>query len=137
MTYIADENGYRAKVDYTPARPGEATTAGLGINPPIIRPQQRPPSGFNHPFAAQRTEVTAGSVRQSQEENPQESDSLLGDFEALDVEELGILSPSTEFPIQRSARKLANPAPRRAGRVRPRFENYYQTPYSTVHRYGY
>jgi len=29
VTYIADEAGYRAKVDYTPATPGEATTAGL------------------------------------------------------------------------------------------------------------
>ena len=29
VTYIADEAGYRAKVDYTPATPGEATTANL------------------------------------------------------------------------------------------------------------
>ena len=29
VTYVADEAGYRAKVDYTPGRPGEATTAGL------------------------------------------------------------------------------------------------------------
>ncbi|EFX86616.1 hypothetical protein DAPPUDRAFT_97747 [Daphnia pulex] len=31
VTYIADEGGYRAKVDYTPAAPGEATTAGKGL----------------------------------------------------------------------------------------------------------
>ena len=30
VTYVADEAGYRAKVDYTPAHPGEATTAGAG-----------------------------------------------------------------------------------------------------------
>jgi len=23
VTYVADENGYRAKVDYTPSKPGE------------------------------------------------------------------------------------------------------------------
>lgn len=34
VTYIADENGYRAKVEYSPARPGEATTAGIGPGAP-------------------------------------------------------------------------------------------------------
>lgn len=47
VTYIADENGYRAKVEYTPARPGEATTAGqltqplpAGSNPVIVQQQR-------------------------------------------------------------------------------------------------
>ena len=31
VTYVADEKGYRAKVDYTPAAPGAATTAGAGL----------------------------------------------------------------------------------------------------------
>ena len=42
VTYIADAAGYRAKVDYTPATPGEATTAGLNTagstNPLSILP---------------------------------------------------------------------------------------------------
>lgn len=143
MTYIADENGYRAKVDYTPARPGEATTAGLGINPPIIRPQQQPPPGFGHPFAAQRTGVTTGSLRQNEESNSQATDPLPDDIDALDVEELDVPSSPTDPTVQRSARKLVNPASRpwnlnRSGRVRyrPRIESY-QTPYSLVNRYAY
>lgn len=94
VTYIADENGYRAKVDYTPARPGEATTAGLGspvAGPPIIQPPpQQPPlarpqpplpplppppfllPGFNSPplGARQQTVVEASpSMRETEERN--------------------------------------------------------------------
>lgn len=118
VTYIADENGYRAKVDYTPGRPGEATTAGLGVPPPI--PQQGPlrPGPFNVPFAAQKTaEMTSVSstVQETQEQSP-----LLrrGDDDAVtkdiaDAEQIDLPSPDgsdgqkeDSLTVKRGTRRL-------------------------------
>ena len=48
VTYVADEAGYRAKVDYTPAFPGEATTAGLNAQTSVPVSAAIAPNGVNH-----------------------------------------------------------------------------------------
>merc|ERR1740128_1153477 len=56
VTYVADEAGYRAKVDYTPARPGEATTAGLNT----AGSQSVPVTASLNTAGSQSVPVTAG-----------------------------------------------------------------------------
>lgn len=117
VTYIADENGYRAKVEYSPARPGEATTAGLGTPP--IAPHQPPPlppppilpmplPGFVPPFAAQRKgSDPAGngpSLRQTQDQN---GNGEREDVIPVDVEQIDVPGPDAPV-VQRSARRLGS-----------------------------
>ena len=129
VTYIADENGYRAKVEYSPARPGEATTAGLGT-PPIVQPPlpplppppMKPLPGFGLPFGAQRAGSNNPSLRQTQDTNGnQERDD---DVNPVDVEQFDVFGPDAPF-VQRSTRRLgsltSDPSP--AGRAGQGFQS--------------
>lgn len=115
MTYIADEGGYRAKVDYTPARPGEATTAGLAT-PPILA--QQPPllAGLlNAPFQRTGVEAVGPLAKETEELIPKASvliaakpERTLG-VETVDVERLDMADPPEAKALQREspARMLA------------------------------
>ena len=132
VTYIADENGYRAKVDYTPGRPGEATTAGLGVPPPPI-PQAGPlrpplPGPFNVPlFAAQKnaemtsstsiTEETQGAsplLRRDDDANPTSRNK-----DILDVEQVDLLSPDGSDATEDEDRPTVKRGTRRLGSMAP------------------
>lgn len=140
VTYIADENGYRAKVDYTPGRPGEATTAGLGVPPP---PQQGPlrPGPFNVvPFAAQKNaDAEMAAVEETQGQSPllRRGDAVTKE-DILDVEQVDLPSAGDDASeadedherptVKRGTSRLGSMAPirleayptysSRAGRVR-------------------
>ena len=132
VTYIADENGYRAKVDYTPGRPGEAATAGLGVPPPPI-PQAGPlrpplPGPFNVPlFAAQKnaemtsstsiTEETQGAsplLRRDDDANPTSRNK-----DILDVEQVDLPSPDGSDATEDEDRPTVKRGTRRLGSMAP------------------
>ena len=118
-------------MDYTPGRPGEATTAGLGVPPPI--PQQGPlrPGPFNVPFAAQKNGEMAAEETQGQSPLLRRDDAVAKE-DILDVEQVDLPSPDAsdadeERPtVKRGTRRLGSMAPimayptysSRAGRVR-------------------
>ncbi|XP_057375034.1 uncharacterized protein LOC130695986 [Daphnia carinata] len=155
VTYIADENGYRAKVDYTPGRPGEATTAGFGVPPPVpLRP-----GPLNVPFAAQKTAEIASVVEETQEQSPllRRSDDDAVTKDIVDAEQIDLLSydgsDEDRTTVKRGTRRLGS-MPKlahlsynnRAGRIRfndaytsvPRFGSLanYRSPY-TAARFAY
>ncbi|XP_032785804.2 uncharacterized protein LOC116923447 [Daphnia magna] len=137
VTYIADENGYRAKVDYTPGRPGEATTAGLGVPPPVPAPLR--PGPFNVPFAAQKTAEITSVVEETQEQSPllrrREDDAVSKDIVDAEQIDLPLFDGQDEDrpTVKRGTRRLgsmpksANLAyNNRVGRIR--FDAYTRVP---------
>ena len=57
VTYVADVAGYRAKVDYTPAAAGEATTAGFNVGSASVIPSASAasPSAVPYPLSVSGT----------------------------------------------------------------------------------
>lgn len=87
VTYIADERGYRAKVEYSPHHPGEGATAGLpsaaNLRPPLIPIQQHhaaPPTpqiiidNNNNRFPRPFQSLTALQQEQKQQQQHQFDD---------------------------------------------------------------
>jgi hypothetical protein len=130
-------------VDYTPGRPGEATTAGLGVPPP---PQPGPlrPGPFNVvPFAAQKNaDAEMAAVEETQGQSPllRRGDAVTKE-DILDVEQVDLPSAGDDASeadedherptVKRGTRRLGSMAPMapirlaayptyssRAGRVR-------------------
>lgn len=80
-------------MDYTPGRPGEATTAGLGVPPPQQGPLR--PGPFNAvPFAAQKNaDAEMAAVEETQGQSPllRRGDAVTKE-DILDVEQVDLPS---------------------------------------------
>lgn len=135
VTYVADENGYRAKVDYTPARPGEATTAGIGgppfeAQPPVlppVRPPALPPVFFGRtsveldPQAEQLAAVAAPSEITSETTSSTNTPSTSSTTTAP-----GIITRSNISVTQRAARRYFNSPALQDWVVRPSDPYYFR-----------